>query len=549
MKPTSTIDEAQWQQLIINTAQCFDDITIKRGFQYFKQQRVQDFNRSDDSLIRAVVAGVEEYLVEIDLRSLRASTCDCPVQGSCKHMVAVLLEYAERSNRPVQPLVNAKSMAQSGQPPKASSPAAAASRASAEARKQEAQNKAKLEEQARQIPDTPVLEWYKLFALCTAPLDHTTYDHSYVQTALRSIGGIKPPLSPLLDRLFNLHALLFVLNQVTRERQNQWTPYFRGFHTYTAIDDLKAAISSSLEEELALDNDPDPWGRIAETLALLRDAMVSQPYKLHHHFEYYDRMWRSWLLPNMDDPGTMVEEELQQLQPDGNKPGTALSRVPQMLARSRMFYFLGRDPEAWALLKEAADETDVLASDLFAYLDELQRSGQWQRLADWLAETGPLLNSFEYAVQTAYQNYWNAVCEQLPDQESSMWQTLAGMLPYSRTVYEEKLLEHGKWQLWMDYTLSSRREPLEFRVSSLAPIEKNAPEMLLPFYHQAAERYVSQKNRDSYKAAVKLLKRLAKLYKKIKQEPRWEQFISAFAERHSRLRALQEELRKGKLIS
>lgn len=62
------------------------------------------------------------------------------------------------------------------------------------------------------------------------------------------------------------------------------------------------------------------------------------------------------------------------------------------------------------------------------------------------------------------------------------------------------------------------------------------------------ERHVLLKNRSGYKAAVKLLKRLAKLYKKLKREERWEEFIIVFSSRHSRLRALQEELRKGKLI-
>jgi uncharacterized Zn finger protein len=82
----------------------------------------------------------------------------------------------------------------------------------------------------------------------------------------------------------------------------------------------------------------------------------------------------------------------------------------------------------------------------------------------------------------------------------------------------------------------------------LQPIEKDAPELLLPFYHQAVERYIAHKNRDGYKAAVKLLKRLSKIYKKMKREEPWEQFITALAVRNSRLRALQEELRKGKLI-
>ncbi len=129
-----------------------------------------------------------------------------------------------------------------------------------------------------------------------------------------------------------------------------------------------------------------------------------------------------------------------------------------------------------------------------------------------------------------------------------MWDSLVSLLPLTRELYEKKLMETGQWQRWMDFQLSLGSDPLEFRVTDLAPIDKGAPEALLPFYHQAVERYVLLKNRDGYKTAVKLLKRLAKLYKRLKRESRWEAFFDAFVDRHSRLRALQEELRKGKLL-
>lgn len=130
-----------------------------------------------------------------------------------------------------------------------------------------------------------------------------------------------------------------------------------------------------------------------------------------------------------------------------------------------------------------------------------------------------------------------------------MWRTLQEMLPFSRTVYEDALAAHGRWDRWIDLQMCMGRDPLSLRVTALKPVEKEAPELLLPFYHQAVERYVLQKNRDGYKAAAKLLKRLAKLYARLKKGERWALFIAAFASRNSRLRALQEELRKGDLLS
>ena len=56
-----------------------------------------------------------------------------------------------------------------------------------------------------------------------------------------------------------------------------------------------------------------------------------------------------------------------------------------------------------------------------------------------------------------------------------MWSSLADMLPYSKDIYQNALITHGRWREWIDYQLSTGREPLELRVSELAPIEKNAP--------------------------------------------------------------------------
>ncbi len=186
---------------------------------------------------------------------------------------------------------------------------------------------------------------------------------------------------------------------------------------------------------------------------------------------------------------------------------------------------------------------------LYPCLQALSKSGAWPRLALWLETVGPWLSSYRKGSLEPYLVYWEKTVQHLPEAEPRMWETLLRMLPYSSDIYEQSLLTHGKWQQWMDYHLSAGREPADFRVSDLQPIEKHAPELLLPFYHQAVERNVLEKNRHSYKAAVRLLKRLDKLYKKLKQEDRWELFFTAFSRRHSRLRALQEELRKGKLLS
>lgn len=82
----------------------------------------------------------------------------------------------------------------------------------------------------------------------------------------------------------------------------------------------------------------------------------------------------------------------------------------------------------------------------------------------------------------------------------------------------------------------------------LKDIEKEAPEAALPLYHLAATEAIEERNRKSYRRAVRYLKKLRTLYKRLKRTDEWDAFIIHIANLHSRLRALQEELRKGKLI-
>ncbi|MBJ8191537.1 SWIM zinc finger family protein, partial [Bacillus cereus] len=107
MKPTYLMDDTQWQQLIQNVADHFNDVTIKRGFQYFKQGKVKEFAMPDADHIAAVVDGSELYEVDLHLSAFAASRCTCPVHTNCKHMIAVLLNYANEQERSVHALVHA----------------------------------------------------------------------------------------------------------------------------------------------------------------------------------------------------------------------------------------------------------------------------------------------------------------------------------------------------------------------------------------------------------------------------------------------------------
>jgi hypothetical protein len=543
MQPNYALDDAEWDKLISDTAYYFDDLTLKRGFQYYKQNRVQTFSISEPRKMRAMVEGRENYGVYINLDHFSGSYCDCPVDGPCKHMAAVLMYYTDAQNRSVASLANAKAVMNR---PKATPPGAVPAGTGGRS--------ALLKKLGGLIPEGTVAQWREYLQLLTAPLSHTVRNPQYADRALAAIAEAKPQLSPAAGMLFKLHAHLFILESLLKPLQPAAAApalgYSLGYYTAVAVSELQSAVTGLMKHPLPLAAEPGEWPRVMDTLTYLRQEMLTESRDRSRDQPYfsvcYDLLFRQWIAPNTDG-AALYSEELDALRQAGLDSGVPHSAQSLLLAESRMYFLMSDDRAAWELLRRASERPGIHPDELMSFLIPLAEAGHWSRLAAWLAEIGPLLNSRLYNLSD-YAGYWKEAVLRVPETETLMWDTLSGMLPISREIYEDLLLDYGRWQDWMDCQLSSGKAPSDFRVSDLQPLEKNAPELLLPFYHQAVERFVVEKNRHSYKAAVKLLKRLAKLYKKLKREERWEEFLEAFTSRNSRLRALQEELRKGKLI-
>ncbi|REE86516.1 SWIM zinc finger protein [Paenibacillus taihuensis] len=533
------IDDAQWQELLTQVARYFDALTITRGFQYYKQGAVLGVTMPKANQLKAVVEGSENYSVSLELPSLEQRSCTCPASKDCKHMVAALLQYASLQERSVHAIVNAATAARAGAGGSAAGKAGVGGKPAAVA---------KPTVSADELEKMAVPAWHQLFTRALGPTNQHARSMHEAREILAVILSLKPPLSLLMDQLYELHAHLFALEKLVKPAQEDWrhSGLFMGYHTQLAMDEMLDVTMRGFAQKLPISEESELWPRVTETLVYLREQMLKEDKSLNCFSKLYHACWRYWMKSNLTGPRRgLVEEELRHLKDAAAELGSSLSKLPWTFAQCLMYLYTEQDEAAWELLRGAGVLLPGQASLLF---EALQQEEAWTRLADWLVEIGPQLGSFRTDELATYGDYWAAALAHVPEAEPRMWTTLAAMLPYSRTLYEDALIAHSKWREWMDYHMSCGREPLDFRATQLKPIEKDAPELLLPFYHQAVERYVLLKNRDSYKAAVKLLKRLLKLYRKLKREERWEQFMDAFAARHSRLRALQEELRRGDLL-
>lgn len=139
--------------------------------------------------------------------------------------------------------------------------------------------------------------------------------------------------------------------------------------------------------------------------------------------------------------------------------------------------------------------------------------------------------------------------EWLADQEPSLYQSLLEkMLPYSYTDLSLYLLQSHRYEEWAELALWMDSDLAELEREGLKEAAKAAPAEVLPIYHHGIVRLINERNRPGYKKAVRYLKKLRTLYKKLKQLDRWELYLHQLLEEHKRLRAFQEECRKGQLI-
>ena len=380
-----------------------------------------------------------------------------------------------------------------------------------------------------------VAEWQDLIASCARKAVNTPYDINY-GAEVRSM--MRPNMSELTPEeawLFELNVGLFLLSKQSTDRHSG---YFARMAASETLNEIEGQLHNDLPPEIA----EKQQGRLLETTAYIRDTATAQAWSPTAYLDIYVELWLI-LISSAADSRRLLQEELAHLT---KEPGQGNKLFP-LAALAWMRFWLGEDQEAWRLLN-AAKRHGLESRQAFHFLRLLEDNGEWTRLEAWLSHCANEQVGSSPGSIAEYGRYWDAVVRQLPQAEEQMWSAMASLPPYCSSLYEESLMRYGRWRQWIDYQLSLGSDPLDFRAKDLQPIEKGAPEALLPFYHQGVEKYVLWKNRNGYKRAVKLLKRLAKLYKKLKREQRWEAFIATFASRHSRLRALQEELRKGKLI-
>jgi hypothetical protein len=559
--------ENGWLEEILE--QLLDDAlpqAVRRGLQLCKQGELEILDVDEENCIAKVTDHVVMYNVNLDLTFFSMSRCDCGSGTWCHHIAAAVFHlYAteaagsykmtldELADRVEQHLTGWEQEERRTQRKK---PLAA------HRQNNHIDPPGKLME--KPVPaKTSVKEWRDFFsaqmALFESRMGSTQLGSGFGINAIVNRSGIESfystiskmfTSSALADHLCRFTLHLFTIDYLLKNIDSTFAGYgLRSFGDY--LDEL---MDRAMEMMQAIAAHPDfaPDNVQLQALlpymeeVLLRDDGAGSAYRFNMYALFY------LIVLNRPEDQAEATARLKRRIADTRRTASIEERSRSTLTTFALVHHAfvqGNDDQALKMLCENQPTSLIYAS---FWLQLLTQANEWTRMRVWLdrltdavEEHKQLYNSFQL---DDFLYDWTQYAE-ATGQETAMRSVLERLMPLSRQFYEVYLYDNKQYRDWVTLQVVKRFDVTDFDKETLKEIENEDLPALLPLYHQSVALWIEQKNRGAYKNAVRLLKKLRTYYKKLNQPERWEWYIGHLQSRYSRLRALQEEMRKGKLIS
>lgn len=506
--------------------------SITRGWNYYKNGNVQRVEVTLHDTLTGVVRGGDLYAVVLDAEHFRYSTCTCSFMGYCKHMVAVYFYYCGELEKGREEAEQAYFRMIGLKPASALVPF-------------------EKDEAGPHVPNHPDrsgtpgqwLNWME-----------SEYGETWMKCR-HSLHALQPVLSGLkgLSKdwpkpLQNLHwsaAILFVLEQAERAilTVDSFSRYYHEM-SFTRMAEPWVDHVHTLTSELnpgEMDEEQLAWCDFLASLAKRRAAMTEKQLfewtRLYLHYCEKLSVMREWYERELSS----LLAELELAEEDGREKSFLCAAI------GLLYFFDGDDSRSIHYFSSSSFEKNQRL--IYPCATARMLEGDWEKAERWM--------SFLYERVYNNRNARNIgpfmmLCRRadMDRPELPVWQRyMTELLPYSYTELSEHLLAIKRYEEWADLQLFMSMKPEEIDAAELRETVKAAPQALLPLYHQSIEAAIGSRNRQSYRLAVKQLKKLERLYKSTKEIDRWESYLTELVSKYQRLRALQEELWKGKIVT
>ncbi|HPU36235.1 MAG TPA: SWIM zinc finger family protein [Bacillota bacterium] len=530
------------EAMAAEAARCLDPELLERGKQYCRDGRVE-YTRVFGPMIYAQVNDGKKYIVQLQIDNFSRSTCTCARKQLCEHIAAVFFYHYNDgpqldnvSSGVDVPILDLRHPPEPIVQPRKPFPVIP-------------------------TPDGPVERWFKYYELQYRRLREDkcasirSFSYSYLGyqpdelyfsprfydefTACLSLQSEHWPL-PVKD-LFRLYGCLFFMAGLEEEvkEQSQKSSFMDSFQISVIEEEFLNAFSSSIITA---------WRQAQYQPFLQKLVEIVHLRFFQKQEQLFDWLWIYRLLCMdvfsdqewWEKEKAYLEEKMEKAEEGGwEYYATALALAS--------LYITGNRKEAALTVLQKPRKKRVV--DMLFYLEYMVREEEWDALLVWLRWMAPAVRNASPGVIEKVCHYCirGAENSEAPEQFIKL---IRFWLPYGFDVYADYLLEAGLHREWVELHMSylGRKETGIDR-GALRYLESLDPAVLIPLYHQWAARLIEEKSRKSYKEAVRLLKKLRHIYRKQKRKEEWDTFISHLASYYRRLRAFQEELRKGKLIS
>lgn len=509
-----------------------DAKVVQKGLLLYRQGLVSNV-RIDEELTTAVVQDVTPTQVELDLNFLQISTCTCPAEGFCRHQLAVFFQIYSRIGSVTDwvddwrtPLQE-KKIAQSLGLKKA---------------------KDLLKTQGAMKPDYDA--WTENFKESFHTImGNGAYIKPHLVTELFRVYSRKikadAPLEHEWKRLYfliaSLHSLhhLFQLPVDLGHSDEEVDRYYADLF-YSLIDEIEDHI-----EKININAMPFAFDAFIEKLKddsffLFHDELGIQEERILLYATLWTELFKkqSWR-----------EGEVEKISADWQKQPTFALHVGHIHQR----IMLGEDDRALDMLQPLKATAAPFMSIWFRYWTE---RNEWKRMEPFAEHFVSILNDYLHSIRDSYARMnvakWGIRVVTPYIEKNNKYdlyeRLLIQTLPYSYWKYEDYLFTTEHYEKWADLQIYIGYSIDAIPSERIRFIQKEEPQVLLPIYHQSVQKHIALKNRGNYREAVKELKKLRTLYRKLKRQKDWEQFLQLLLEKTKRLRAFQEECERGKLI-
>lgn len=507
--------------------------TLKEGLDYFKKACVKSVKVYDSTVSAQVREPYNLYFASkaiINSEDISQNTCSCSSGRFCVHMAAAFFYLYTGYQWPDFFLDECKK------------------RWDNEIADQLAQLTPAVTKSHPLMPEEPVEAWYSYFEreynlLSVSPASFKNrLDFEFFlmlnfpkifQAYTDRIFAYSVGWPDKLRQQFRFHAVLFVLTQVEKANlaQNQ---YYQPFY----FDYCERELLQLMPKSLTIEDREKCRPLLQKALEVMRSFLLQGSGTVYDWLRIYRTGWDDYLYHPalLEEECVLLKEKFREKLPVYSRAGLGLAHLSVLEKK---------DKEALNIL---AKIDNLKIADMISYLHGFSIAGEWNRLLAWLRWLSTLAAQANPGEFEEICRIWvKAAGECGAHDELNM--VLKKWLPRSYWIYAETLLKANMYKEWVDVTLCQCQDYQRIPTGQLRHLEAKAPLMLLPLYHQWAVQCIEGKNRKSYQAAVKILKALSKLYKKLKLGREWNEFVRRLVEQYPRYRAFHEELQKGKLIS